>query len=155
VNPREKELTMDILHRIGVESASLDDVYDALTTIDGLSGWWATDTTGETEVGDVLKFRFIPGGFDMKIVELEPAKRVVWEVVEGPEEWVGTTVTWDLKQEDGYTIVLFAHQGWREPVEFMYHCSTKWAIFLMSLKELLETGTGSPEPRDVKISNWH
>jgi len=146
---------MEILHRVGVKSASLDEVYDALTTIDGLAGWWATDTTGETGVGDVIKFRFAPGGFDMKIVELEPAKRVVWEVVEGPEEWVGTTVTWDLKQEDDFTIVLFAHQGWREPVEFMYHCSTKWATFLLSLKQLLETGAGAPEPRDLKISNWH
>jgi hypothetical protein len=37
----------------------------------------------------------------------------------------------------------------------MYHCSTKWAVFLLSLKQLVETGTGSPEPNDVKISNWH
>jgi hypothetical protein len=35
--------------------------------------------------------------------------------------------------------VLFKHQGWKEPVEFMHHCSTKWAVFLLSLKSLLET----------------
>ncbi|WP_248581757.1 SRPBCC domain-containing protein [Nocardioides sp. InS609-2] len=145
----------DILHRIGVKSASLDDVYDALTTVEGLSGWWATDMRGETEVGGVLQFRFLPGGFDMKILELHPAKHVLWEVVDGPEEWIGTRVSWDLKQEDDFTIVLFKHEGWREPVEFMYHCSTKWATFLMSLKTLVETGTGAPEPHDVKISNWH
>jgi hypothetical protein len=91
----------------------------------------------------------------MLVRELQPAKHVLWEVVDGPEEWVGTTIGWDLKQEDDYTIVLFKHEGWREPVEFMYHCTTKWAVFLLSLKQLLETGTGSPEPNDVKISNWH
>ena len=37
----------------------------------------------------------------------------------------------------------------------MHHCSTKWAVFLMSLKSLLESGIGNPEPRDVQISNWH
>ncbi len=42
--------------------------------------------------------------------------------------------------------MLFRHLGWREPVEFMHHCSTKWATYLMSLKALLETGTGAPEP---------
>jgi uncharacterized protein YndB with AHSA1/START domain len=145
----------DILHRVGIKSSTLDDVYDALTTVEGLSGWWATDTQGETEVGGVLQFRFEPGGFDMKILELQPAKRVLWQVVDGPEEWIGTKVSWELKQEDDFTIILFKHEGWREPVEFMYHCSTKWAIFLMSLKSLLETGEGAPEPRDVKISNWH
>jgi len=147
---------VDILHRIGVESASLDEVYDALTTLEGLSGWWTTDTSGETAVGGAIEFRFPPlGGFDMLVRELEPAKRVVWEVTDGPVEWIGTTVSFDLSQEDDFTIVLFAHQGWREPVEFMYHCSTKWGVFLQSLKQLLETGTGAPAPDDVKISNWH
>ena len=37
----------------------------------------------------------------------------------------------------------------------MHHCSTKWAIFLMSLKSLLETGKGAPHPNDVKIDNWN
>jgi uncharacterized protein YndB with AHSA1/START domain len=146
---------VDILHRVGMKSASLDEVYAALTTIEGLSGWWATDTKGQTEVGGILEFRFEPGGFDMLVRELDPPKSVLWEVIDGPAEWIGTTVKWDLKQEGDYTIVLFAHQGWREPVEFMYHCSTKWATFLVSLKQLVETGTGAPEPYDLKISDWH
>jgi len=146
---------VDILHRIGVENSSPDKVYDALTTLDGLSGWWASDTKGAVEVGGVLEFRFAPGGFDMQVLELQPAERVVWRVVDGPAEWVGTTVNWEIKQDGDYTIVLFSHRGWKEPGEFMYHCSTKWAIFLMSLKSLIESGTGNPEPRDVQISNWH
>ena len=50
---------------------------------------------------------------------------------------------------------MFKHQGWKEPVEFMHHCSTKWAIYLMSLKSLVETGKGAPDPNDVKIDNWN
>ncbi len=145
---------VDILHRIGVTS-SPDEVYAALTTVDGLASWWTKDTDGDGEVGGVLRFRFVPGGFDMKVLEAKPAERVLWEVVDGPEEWVGTKVGFDLKQEDQYTIVVFRHEGWREPVEFMYHCSTKWATFLMSLKHLVETGKGEPAPDDVRISNWH
>src|ERR1700733_13002821 len=77
---------VDILHRIGVKGSSPDDVYAALTTLEGLSGWWARDTTGVTDVGGVIAFRFVPGGFDMKVVELVPGKQVLWEVVEGPAE---------------------------------------------------------------------
>jgi uncharacterized protein YndB with AHSA1/START domain len=145
---------VDILHRIGA-IAPLDQVYDAVTTLDGLAGWWAEDTHGDANVDGVIKFRFTAGGFDMKVLELEPAKRVLWEVVDGPEEWIGTTVSWNFSEEGDYTIVLFEHRGWREPVPFMYHCSTKWATFLMSLKALVETGEGAPDPRDVSISNWH
>ncbi|HZA30047.1 MAG TPA: SRPBCC domain-containing protein [Propionibacteriaceae bacterium] len=146
---------VDILHRIGVTS-SPDDVYTALTTVDGLAGWWTEDTEGDGgNVGGVLRFRFEPGGFDMKVRKLQPAELVLWEVVDGPEEWIGTQIRFELKQEDGFTIVLFRHEGWKEPVEFMYHCSTKWATFLMSLKKLIETDKGEPAPHDVKISNWH
>lgn len=146
---------VDILHRIGITSSSPDDVYAALTTLEGLSGWWAGDTTGNTDVGGVIALRFVPGGFDMKVVELVPGKRVLWEVVEGPAEWIGTHVNFELSQEGEFTIVLFEHRGWAEPVEFMYHCGTKWATYLLSLKQLLETGQGSPDPNDLQISDWH
>ncbi|MGC4768363.1 SRPBCC family protein [Micromonospora sp. DT44] len=146
---------VDILHRVGVV-APLDDVYRAVATPHGLAGWWTTDTVGTSEVGGQLAFRFGDvGGFDMQVLDLEPRGHVRWRVTGGPEEWVGTEVDWHLDQRGDYTIVLFAHRGWREPVEFMHHCSTKWATFLMSLKELVETGRGRPAPDDVAISDWH
>lgn len=111
---------------------------------------------GKSEIGGQLAFRFGDvGGFDMEVLELDPAGRVRWRVVEGPEEWIGTEVNWRLDQRGEYTIVQFSHEGWREPVEFMHHCSTKWALFLMSLKEFVETGRGRPAPDDVRISDWH
>jgi uncharacterized protein YndB with AHSA1/START domain len=145
----------DILHRVGVKTPTPEKVYAALTTVDGLAGWWTDDTAGSAQVDGVLHFRFPVGGFDMKVLEATPSERVEWLVVDGPEEWVGTTVEWRLRQHGDYTIVLFSHQGWREPVEFMSHCSTKWASFLMSLKSLVESGEGAPAPRDVQISDWH
>lgn len=146
---------VDILHRIGVKDSSPEAVYDAVTTLDGLSRWWTTDTSGSVEVDGVIEFRFGAGGFDMRVVELKPAEHILWEVVDGPPEWIGTTVKWGIAQDGEYTIVMFSHDGWKEPVEFMHHCSTKWAIFLMSLKSLLESGIGNPDPRDVRISDWH
>ena len=145
---------VDILHRVGIK-APVAAVYAALTTTDGLAGWWTTDTQGDGDtLGGELRFRFTAGGFDMKVRQLDPGKRVLWEVVDGPEEWIGTHVDWVLDQSGDYTAVLFHHQGWREPVEFMHHCSTKWATYLMSLKQLVETGAGAPNPHDVKIDDW-
>jgi len=144
----------DILHKMGIKSSSLNEVYGALTTVEGLSGWWTTTTQGEGEVGGVLQFRFGAGGFDMKVLELDPDTRVLWQVVDGPLEWIGTQISFDLSQRDDWTIVLFKHAGWKEPVEFMHHCSTKWGVFLLSLKSLLETGKGAPYPNDIKLDSW-
>ena len=145
---------VDILHKVGVK-AEPDEVYAALATRKGLAGWWTTDTHGESAVDEVLQFRFEQGGADMQVVELQPDKRVAWRVVGGPDEWLGTELTFDLAKDGDYTSVLFKHGGWREPVDFMHHCSTKWAVYLLSLKKLLETGRGEPAPNDVQISNWH
>ncbi|MFC9437778.1 SRPBCC domain-containing protein [Nocardia sp. NPDC057030] len=145
---------VDILHRVGVRSQSVDDVYAALTSVDKLAVWWAGDTKGDADAGGVIEFRFTAGGFDMKVADAQPGERVLWEVIGGPEEWIGTQVVWDLKREDGYTIILFKHQGWKEPGEFMHHCSTKWATYLLSLKQLVETGKGAPDPHEVRIGNW-
>ena len=143
---------VDILHRVGIEGATPEEVYPALATTKGLAGWWTDDTSGSGEVGGVIEFRFPPGGFDMKVLGARPSEHVLWEVVGGPPEWIGTTVRWDLRQDDDHTIVLFRHEGWREPVEFMHHCSTKWATYLMSMKALVESGQGSPAPDDVHVA---
>jgi uncharacterized protein YndB with AHSA1/START domain len=87
----------DILHRVGI-TATPERVYEALTTVDGLAAWWTTDTSGDSD--GTLKFRFGEvGGFDMKVLDLQPGKRVLWEVLDGPAEWVGTTVSFDLAQD--------------------------------------------------------
>ncbi|MBH1965210.1 MAG: SRPBCC domain-containing protein [Comamonadaceae bacterium] len=149
----------DIAHRIGIKSTP-EAVYKALATREGVAGWWTENTTGESCVGSALRLRFTSDGTEigdmqMKVLQLRPAELVLWEVVAGPAEWIGTTIRFELKQEGEYCIVLFTHEDWKERVEFMHHCGTKWAIFMMSLKALVETGKGLPSPHDVKIDNWN
>jgi uncharacterized protein YndB with AHSA1/START domain len=136
----------DILHRVGINTPS-EKVFAALSTIDGLSHWWIKDVAGETTHGGVILFGFT----DMKVVQSTPNRLVKWKCVRGPEEWVGTDVSFQLIPKDDQTFVLFTHGNWKEPVEFMHHCSTKWATFLLSLKDWLERGEGHPFPHDVKI----
>lgn len=150
----------DIIHRVGIK-AGPDNVFWALATIEGLAAWWTENTSGVSEVGKTIVFQFrdpsdkIIGEFEMEVLKQEPFKKVQWKCAKGPEEWVGTDITFDLKQEDDFTIVLFAHRNWQETGEFTAHCSTKWAVFLMSLKQLIETGNRKPAPRDIKIDNWN
>jgi hypothetical protein len=92
---------------------------------------------------------------ELEVVTLKPGQEVQWRVTAGPPEWIGTDVTFSLSQDGDYTILLFGHRNWREPVEFMAHCSMKWATFLLSLRELVEGGKGKPAPHDLKIDNWN
>jgi uncharacterized protein YndB with AHSA1/START domain len=150
----------DIIHRVGIK-APVSNVYAALSTIEGVAGWWTTDTTGVSKSGGHIDVRFLsPGGkeigsMNMEVIELDPSKKVHWRFKSGPAEWVGTDVIFNLSQDGEYTIVLFGHKNWREADEFTSHCSMKWATFMLSLKDLVETGKGKPSPNDMKIDNWN
>jgi uncharacterized protein YndB with AHSA1/START domain len=136
----------DILHRVGA-AAPAHRAYEALTTLDGLRGWWIAETRGDPGPGGTIDFGFT----DMQVLECRPDRLVRWRCTRGPQEWVDTEVSFQLEPRDGQTFVLFRHSGWKEPVEFMHHCSTKWATFLLSLRDMLEGSPGRPYPNDVKI----
>ena len=147
---------VDILHRVGVVASARRRLPTPWRRPRASPAGGPTDTVGESEVGGQLAFRFGDGGgFDMEVLELDPAGRCGGRSSTAPRSGSAPRSTGDLDQRGEYTIVLFTHEGWREPVEFMHHCSTKWATFLMSLKELVETGHGTPAPDDVQISDWH
>jgi len=150
----------DIIHRIGIRSSAAQ-VYKALSTIEGLSHWWTEETEGDEQVGGKIEFTFrsetgdIKGKMVMEVQELNSGKNVRWRCVDGPAEWMGTDITFDLSQQDDQTIVIFGHRNWRDAVELTAHCSMKWAVFLSSRREYVETGKGKPSPHDLKIDNWN
>ena len=151
---------VNIIHRVGIK-APISKVYAALSTVEGVAGWWTKQTSGSSKIGGTIGVRFHSadgkeiGSMNMEVIALDPNKKVHWRFTSGPEEWVETDVIFNISQDGDYTIVLFGHKNWREPNEFMSHCSMKWATFLLSLRELVETGKGKPSPHDIKIDNWN
>lgn len=136
----------DILHRVGIAAEPMR-VFEALTTVEGIRNWWSSDTHGDAAESGAFQFR----SNRLDVVHADPTL-VSWRYSGPAKEWVPTEITFRLEWRDNQTIVLFKQAGWREPVEFMHHCSTKWATFLLSLKDYVEKGEGRPEPRDTKIA---
>lgn len=65
-----------INHRVGIQAPS-EQVYEALTTNDGLMKWWTNDVSGAGDVGAVIKFRFNGSGPDFKVAKLVANNTVV------------------------------------------------------------------------------
>jgi len=93
----------DIVHRIGIK-APIASVYQAITSVEGVAGWWSEETTGESSAGGAVEVVFRSGGAEkgritFQVLELDPDKEIRWRFTSGPDEWVGTDVTFDLRQE--------------------------------------------------------
>ncbi len=127
-------------------SASVDEVFDALTSLEGLSAWWAP-ATGDATAGGLLTFHFGPAS--KAVMRVEAADRLVgvrWVTTECMiEDWVGTIQQFDLEAlPDGGTEIRFRHAGLTPQLPCYADCKSGWDHFVPSLAAYVETGSGNP-----------
>ena len=164
----------DIRHEV-VIFAPARTVYEALTSQSGLSAWWTAEAKAEPVRDTIARFGFGGGYFkEMRIRDLEPEKRVQWTCIRGAEEWVGTTLSFELLagptiavlkahpevsdqihqgSGDVATLVTFHHDGWKACTPMFAECNYTWGRFLRSLKLLCETQTGTPWPGQHRVDD--
>ena len=127
-------------------AAAPERVWDALTQPDQIACWWAEQATVKPEVGSVGTFRFRPPAGDLRFeaAELVQDKHLHWISRQGPPEWAGTSVIWQLEPTRNGTRLLFTHDGFVKKDEAYEQTRGNWDYFLDSLKSYLETGKGTP-----------
>jgi uncharacterized protein YndB with AHSA1/START domain len=135
----------ELLHGIYIQ-AHPEKVYQAITTADGLRQWWTADCVVEPRVGSVAEFGFFgrKAVFRMRIDELVPSQRVVWQCVGGPDEWPGTRLTWDLSEDAGKTRVRFQQTGWPHIEGHFRPANSTWGALMYRLKDYAEGKSPGP-----------
>ena len=137
----------EILHMFAID-APAETVYQSLTQPNHLAKWWTHEVTAEPAVDSIAEFRFDQIVFRMQITDLSPNRRVTWRCIEGMDEWVDTQLSFDIEPRDDREGVMlhFAHRGWESADGGLAHCNYDWGRYLSSLRQLCETGAGSPYP---------
>jgi uncharacterized protein YndB with AHSA1/START domain len=165
---------MPNIHQEVLIGASAEIIYNAITSSEGLAGWWTAGVTAKPEIGSVARFPFGPDYFkEMKITELKPSRLVKWTCIKGDEEWIGTHLSFELvegtkqsltksrpelqgqielqKNLDKGTLLIFHHDDWREYTPMFAECSYTWGQFMRSIKLFCETDKGTPWPKQHSI----
>jgi hypothetical protein len=132
---------------------SPDEVYAAVLDV---RSWWTGEVEGSTDdVGAEFTYRHPPQHYSrQRVTELEPGRRVVWQVIDSnlsfvsvPDEWTGSEIVFDIAAVDGGTELRFTHVGLVPDVECYGACSTGWRHYVSgSLHSLITTGRGLPDP---------
>ena len=134
-----------IIHAVHIH-ASPSVVYQALTTAKGLRGWWTEQVEAEERVGGVIRFTFA-GDFhpQMKQTALDLNRSVRWLCVGGHANWQDNTFIFSLNKRDGETLLRFTQDYAQELSDETYGTyNFNWGYYLNSLKQLCETGAGTP-----------
>lgn len=130
---------MENIEIINYIKAPASNIYKALTTEKGLASVWTPKLKVEPKVGFINEFDFNEESLTrMRILQLEPSSLIVWECIDSDPEWVGTKVSFSLKESGGVTTVLLKHLDWKEISEYYRWCNYNWSMFLMRLKAYCE-----------------
>lgn len=140
----------DIMHTLKIH-ASPDRVYQALATADGIRSWWTRDAVLDPKVGSAGEFGFYGRRFVAKVTieALEAPSLVRWKVTNSA--WPGDRIEFALRPEGKHTRLSFAHRGFAEADRGYASATTRWGFYLLSLKQYLETGNGTPNPDDLNF----
>ena len=134
-----------ILHLFNIKTTNESNVYDAITTQQGLAGWWTTGVTAKPELDSIASFRFIPEHLmEMKITNLDKNKRVEWECVTGDKQWLGTKIIFNIEPKEDSINLRFSHINWADQTDLFADCNYHWGLYMKSLKTYIETGKGYP-----------
>jgi uncharacterized protein YndB with AHSA1/START domain len=123
-------------------------VFGTLTNPDSFAAWW-TPATGSAGEGGELRLTF--AGIDNPLlIHVTEAKRFAvlrWNITacDFLPDWVGTTPGFTLTESGaGECELRFRHEGLNPRLDCYDMCRTGWDQHLPSLRDYIQTGTGSP-----------
>ena len=134
--------------------ASPEAVYDAIARPGGSDGWWTTDGDAVGAAGQRIRLNWSDDG-DYVVFRVDVADRptaMIWTCVEQhdrnlpqPNEWLGTTVVFELEPDDTGTRLHFEHRGLTPQLDCYAICRDGWDHFLRrSIRQLVAVGHGLP-----------
>src|SRR2546426_2426364 len=116
----------DLIHRISI-AAPAEKIYRALTTEEGIKGWWTTDVKMDAHAGGKAVFGFQNHSvvFEMRVERLTPPSLVGWKCEHSNSpDWIGTTQEFRLESPpggtDGEVLLKFCHGGWESGGDHRY-----------------------------------
>jgi hypothetical protein len=131
---------------------------EAFAAITNVRGWWSEEIEGVTDqVGGEFDHHFKDvHRCRIRVTELVPGRKVAWRVLDNyfnfisdQAEWKDTEVVFEISETDGGAEVRFTHVGLVPQYECYDVCSNAWSGYLDgSLRNLINTGKGQPNPRE-------
>ena len=121
------------------------------TSAAGVSRWWGP-TTGDATAGGTLVTSFGEHGVNAVRVREAGPTRVVWEpiIADGTiptphtQEWLGTTIEFDILPAGPGTELRFRHAGLTPGLACWDDCFAGWTHFMASIEAFAATGAGTP-----------
>ncbi|MGB5819796.1 MAG: SRPBCC domain-containing protein [Saonia sp.] len=139
-------------HFIGAECTK-EAMFHAISTPSGLEKWWASSAEGIAEPGETLYLTFNNlTRLKFKYDEIIPNEKLVLTCFDSFKSWDKTQLIFEINEKDNQVFLTHTHQNINShDMESLTYFTSKWTVYLLSLKQYLETGIGTPYPNETKL----
>ncbi len=120
--------------------------------------WWSEEIAGNAaNLNDEFYYHYKDAHrSSMKLTEVIPNKKVVWQVVDNyfnftkdEHEWTGDSIVFEITQKGDKTQLQFTQVGLIPANECYSVCEKAWGNYIEnSLYKLITTGKGEPNPKE-------
>ncbi len=134
----------NIIHVVPIKSKP-ETVFEALTTLQGLRGWWTTKVAGEAVREGRITFTFTDN-FNpvMKILKMKN-EQVEWRCISGARDWIDAIIKFQITRVDEGIKLKFQQSYTRLLDDDTYGIyNHNWGYYLDSLRRYCEEGSGYP-----------
>ena len=140
-----------VKHRVGIRG-DVTEIYTSLIHPEKLSRWWASSASGIPQAGEKLNLVFAElATLTFSLSRLQADQEVILDCTNGPGPWQGSRLLFTLENANGQVFLTLVHENTSASDDDFLYFNTKWPIYLLSLRDYIETGSGHPYPRDIKI----
>ncbi|WP_422080181.1 SRPBCC family protein [Ulvibacterium sp.] len=142
----------DSRHFIGAKTTK-EEMYKAISEPQGLEKWWATSAKGDPKIGETIALHFENlTTLTFKYTAIVPYEKLELTCSEGPTPWQNAVLTFELEEREGQVFLTHTHSNIpSDDMASLTYFNTKWTVYLLSLKDYLETGKGTPYPTELKL----
>lgn len=126
-----------------------EQVFELLSTLDGLREWWSdAEVTGDAGAGGDVRLEFPGHGYCVLHVDEAAAPSLVrWTCTENSmmPEWLGTSPTFEVGDAGNGRSTLSVHHVGLVPAFDCYdQCHQGWDAKAVTIAERVEPGRGTP-----------
>lgn len=136
----------NIYHDVIIQ-APAKQIFDAVSTAEGLANWWTLKSDGQAQIGAAYQFYFAPEyDWRAKVTALISPRFIEYTLVHADADWTGTVLGFMINSEEDSCTLSFSHEGWATNNAHFRRTSYCWAQYLRCLKDFIEQGEVLPYP---------
>ena len=135
----------DSLHQIEIHTDA-HTLYQAINSDSGIKSWWTPLCHMAQKEGDNCRISYESLRLILFAQKLLPQKRAFWVCLDGPQDWLGTELWWEIEQLGPKLCRLdFKHMNWQRDDGLFPQANSMWGNLLNKLKDYCEC-QAIPEP---------